>query len=401
MTATSRALAPLLVCLFAASIALGMMSPLIGLLMNEAGLSRALIGANTAMFALAILLVAPFTAGLMRRLGTRWFLVGCLVLCAITAVAFKPFAPSFIWFPIRLAMGCGLAGLWVASEASINEIAEEHRRGFLIGIYATIHTLGFAAGAGLIRLLGTQGWWPFIIAAALMAGAAVPILLSKSLPTPTTSPPPPPVAERPSNSLAAPPPIRDYFRAVPFVMAGALVFGAIDLGVIAMLPVYGARTGFAQGEAALFVFAAAVASPVLQVPLGILADRVSRRRLLFGLGALGLLTAIGLPVALPIPVLRYGVLVLLSGASFGLYTVSLALLGQRFKGPDLAGANASFVFAYGIGALLGPPISGLAMDIWDPHGLAVFLAVLCAGYLIFGLRAAARRQVDDLTPPRR
>jgi MFS family permease len=70
------------------------------------------------------------------------------------------------------------------------------------------------------------------------------------------------------------------------------------------------------------------------------------------------------------------------GAVVGLYTVGLTLLGQRFRGADLAAANSAFVLMYSTGALLGPPLSGLAMDLWNPHGLIAAMGGMCAIYLL-------------------
>lgn len=63
-----------------------------------------------------------------------------------------------------------------------------------------------------------------------------------------------------------------------------------------------------------------------------------------------------------------------------MYTVGLTLLGQRFQGSALISANAGFVVLYEIGALGGPPLSGYAMDLWNPHGLVIAMGCVCLGY---------------------
>ena len=64
-----------------------------------------------------------------------------------------------------------------------------------------------------------------------------------------------------------------------------------------------------------------------------------------------------------------------------MYTVGLAHLGSRLKGPDLAQANAAFILCYAIGMVIGPQIAGVAMDIWGPARLAVALSGMFIGYL--------------------
>ena len=72
----------------------------------------------------------------------------------------------------------------------------------------------------------------------------------------------------------------------------------------------------------------------------------------------------------------------------GIYTCGIALIGERFRRDELAAANASFIFTYEFGHLLGPAVAGIAMAIWDPHGLIV---VAVGAGLIFALVAAVRQ----------
>jgi MFS family permease len=378
MTPPIRALVAVLASLFVGSIGLGMTSPLIGLVMNAAGFSGSVIGLNTAMFAAAIVLFAPAAPRLMRRYGSAAFLIASLAISAVMLLVIRLFEPGWIWFPIRLLIGCGFAGLWVVSESAINQLATERRRGLLIGIYSTIHTLGFAGGAFIMQEVGIKGWTPFVIAAGSMALAGIPILLVRRLP--------PPAVEATRTHF------REFLRLAPFVVTGALVFGIVDLGVLAMLPVYGVRAGLSGAAATQLLVAAQVANPLVQIPLGALADRVSRRALLLAMAVLGILSAAALAPSLGSPALRLGVLVVMGGALFAIYSLSLVLLGQRFKGSRLAEANAAFVFMYGVGSLVGPPAAGLAMDLWNPNGLPGFLALVCAAYLVLGLVTLMRRR---------
>ena len=72
------------------------------------------------------------------------------------------------------------------------------------------------------------------------------------------------------------------------------------------------------------------------------------------------------------------------GISFGIYTVGLALLGQRFRGGDIARANAAFTILYTIGGLVGRPVAGKAMDLVGTDGFGPSIAVF---YLVAGLGA--------------
>ena len=111
------------------------------------------------------------------------------------------------------------------------------------------------------------------------------------------------------------------------------------------------------------------------------------------IGANSAMPALALPLVIAWPVVLWPSLFVWGGVVAGLYTVGLTLLGERFRGPDLVGANAAFVMLYGPGALVGPPLSGSAMDIWNPHGFAAALTVICLAYLVLAaLRQRQRRR---------
>ena len=70
------------------------------------------------------------------------------------------------------------------------------------------------------------------------------------------------------------------------------------------------------------------------------------------------------------------------GLFSGVYIVAMALVGERFRGPDLVTANAAMGLLWGLGSLTGPALSGAAMDIWDPDGFPGTLAAFTALVLL-------------------
>ena len=72
---------------------------------------------------------------------------------------------------------------------------------------------------------------------------------------------------------------------------------------------------------------------------------------------------------------KIAVLFLWGGVFVGLYTLMMALVGSRFQGVDLVGIYAVMGLIWGVGALLGPALAGISMDLL-PHGLPIFAASL-------------------------
>ena len=60
-------------------------------------------------------------------------------------------------------------------------------------------------------------------------------------------------------------------------------------------------------------------------------------------------------------------LFLVMGVAVGsFFVIAMAMIRARFKGTDLIGINASFIFLWGLGDVIGPAFSGGAMQPWGP-----------------------------------
>ena len=72
-----------------------------------------------------------------------------ILLGALAFVGFY-FADSFwMWFPLRAVLHVALTVLFILSEFWISTSAPPHRRGLVLGLYATVLSLGFAGGPWL------------------------------------------------------------------------------------------------------------------------------------------------------------------------------------------------------------------------------------------------------------
>jgi predicted MFS family arabinose efflux permease len=87
-------------------------------------------------------------------------------------------------------------------------------------------------------------------------------------------------------------------------------------------------------------------------------------------------------------------MVIIGSTGFGVYTVSLASLGDRFTGQELVSGSAAFAVVWGIGALLGSVSGGWAMSTFGPHGLPVACAavylLLVVGLVVRGQSASRK-----------
>jgi MFS family permease len=361
------AIAAAIACIAIVGVGLSLSVPLLSLEMERMGVSGFWIGANTAVAGLASMIVVPFVPRLAMRIGVMPILVAAVLTLTVTLPLFKAIFLFPVWFPLRFVFSASLGVLFVLSEYWINAAAPPARRGFVMGIYATVLALGFAVGPALLSLVGTSGWAPYLVGAGLFLLGLIPLAAARGIS---------PVIDKGGGRT-----ILSFLLAAPAATLAALVFGMVETGAFALLPVYGLANGFTAESAAFLVSVLSIGSVLLQLPIGMLSDRVDRRLVLLGVAGLGLASSLAIPLAMERTMLLYPLLVVWGGVIGGLYTVGLAHLGARFTGAELAAANAAFVILYNAGVVAGPPLIGLGMDTAE-HGFAYAVALFLAVYIV-------------------
>ncbi|MBS7544777.1 MFS transporter [Ancylobacter oerskovii] len=342
--------------------------PLLAFELDTRGISSSWIGLNTAVGGIATILCAPFLPDLVRRFGAGPMMMGAVVLGAASLLAFKVTDAFILWFPLRFLFGAALCVLFVVSEFWINAAAPAGRRGLVIGVYATTLSLGFAGGPAVLSLVGTSGWAPYLIGAAFFGLASIPVMIGASQA---------PVIEKEGSRG-----IVSLMRLAPAATLAAFVFGAVETGLVNFLPLYGLRRGLGDGEAALLLTIAELGNVAFQIPLGLVSDRVDRRKLLLVCALVGFGGAALIPFLAIDSFAMAATMFTMTGIVCGMYTVGLALLGARFHGAALATANAAFVMLYSIGLIAGPVTVGAGMGVMGPDGFAFTLAAMLAFYVL-------------------
>jgi MFS family permease len=370
-----RTIAAAILLITLVGISLSLFIPLLSIAMERMQITATLSGLNSAIAGIGTLVIAPFVPRLAARWGIRLVISTAIVSAAATAVAF-PLLPFIAWFPLRLIFGAAIGTLFVLSEYWISAAAPEDRRGIVMGIYATMLSLGFAAGPLLLYVTGTIGTLPYIAGAGVIMLALVPLLAGKDLP---------PMVTR-SHPVAA----FSMMRAVPVATCAALVFGAIETGSFALFPVYGMRSGMPETTAATLISIMAAGNVVSQLPLGWLSDHMNRAQLLLVCAVIGILGCIAMPFAVQDKAIFYTVLFIWGGFTGGLYTVGLAYLSASIEPDKLAEANAAFVMLYSLGLIAGPLFVGSGMDMLGQNGFAAALGLMLALYATIAVVHVAR-----------
>jgi MFS family permease len=362
----------------AVGLGIGALIPLMVLRLEARGVDSWLIGGNGAMVPLAVLLIGPLLPRIIGRLGTmRSMYFGFVLFSAV--VLLLPTTDSLLaWYLLRFLSGAAIGVHWVVTETWMNMMATNRNRGRVMAVYVTMMSGGFALGPLVISGTGIDGTAPFLAIFAAMCVSMVPIVAARRV-APTMPP-------HQSGGL------RNVLTLAPLVMAAALFGGMMDLAVVNMLPLYGLDAGFGTDQAALMLTIFVAGNVALQIPLGWLADRLSKRTVLLFCTASSLLGALLLPLAIDAGPLLWVHLFLWGGVLFAIYTVTLGLLGDSFAPAQLATANTALIMFYNIGSASGPIIAGGAMDLWSRDGLVATIAVAAALLIAIALRRRGTRR---------
>ena len=357
----------------------GLMFPLLALIQESRGIPSWLIGVNSALHPLGIVISVFAIPFLVRRFGARNAVIGAGLVTAAVIVSYPFFDIFPWWFGLRILQGFFVSILFAISEAWIVKFAEGAWRSRILAIYSSILALSFGFGPALITLTGIEGALPFLTGAAILLLAIIPVFFVKDEAVDSED-------ERPLSVFA-------FARKAPILLFAIGMFGIFDAANLSFLPVYAVKKGFDRETAALALTAFVLGNTVLQFPIGWLADHAPKRAVMAGCGTITCLCSFLVPFAFGTWAL-WPVLTVMGATSAGIYTVALGELGERFSGHELVTGTAAFSTMWGLGALAGSLVAGWAIAGFGPDGLpftmaAVFLVFIA--FVIGSIKAAKRK----------
>ena len=376
--AADQSLLPIYLCCLAFGLQAGTGMPLIPLGLEQQGVDRFTSGIVSSAWGLGMLATASRVPALAEQLGAVPLICAGTLANSAICVALAHTEGVTLWFVLAFLSGSLGAVPWVVSETWINLVVEESRRGRVVALYATMVALGLAGGPLVLQLVGVYGPRPFLLAAALGIPVVLPLLLF--------------VRRAPSIQPSEHGSVAGYLLLAPVILLAGMTSGLGEQAAMAFLPIFALDSGVSAQTGATWLSAFVIGNLALQWPIGWMADHVDRRLLLAGCAAASALLA-GLVAAIdPRDAIVFLVLMLWGGASFGIYTVGLALLGQKFSRGDMVRANAAFAMVYTLGGLIGRPTAGAAMDAFSRVGLPLTVAVFYLLAALAALLAFQRRE---------
>ncbi|MDN7140697.1 MFS transporter [Pseudomonas sp. JQ170] len=356
-------------------LALGVTMPLVSLRLEGWGYGSFAIGVMAAMPAIGVLVGAKVSSRLAARFGTPGLMRLCLWAGALS-IGLLALLPSYpVWLVLRLLIGVILTIVFILGESWINQLVVEQWRGRLVALYGSTYALSQLAGPLLLGVVGSEDDLGFWVGAGLLLVAPL-VLLGRSGA---------PVSEACSVTFSD---LIGFCRRLPVIAWAIALFAAFEAMILTLLPVYCLQQGFSTELALFMVSTVVVGDALLQLPIGALADRMSRRTLFSGCALTLLLSSLAIPLFMHTWMI-WPLWVLFGASAGGLFTLSLVLIGERYRDDALVRANAHVAQLWGIGCLIGPLAAGAGSQWVSGHALPLLMAAGAAGLVLLARRPNA------------
>lgn len=297
---------------------------------------------------------------------------------AAASLAFGLLVHPWVWLLLRMFSGLCVVGLYMVVESWLNEQSAGSARGRIFSLYMMSTLVALGAGQVLLLVGDTSELTLFALAAILISLGVVPVAVTR--------------VHEPRIEKEVSAKFTELIRATPFGFIGALSAGLVNGAFWGMAPVFGQQLGLEETQIAMLMSATIFGGAILQWPIGHLSDRMDRRTVLI---LTSFCTAIVSGVAALIVIRGYpGLIVsafLHGGLMFSLYGISVAYSYDHLESGHALEATRGLLLIYGVGALCGPLLVGIAMDLIGPIGLPVVSATTTATLALFGLYRMSRR----------
>ena len=335
-----------------------------------------------------------FTAASLGLLGTGWaigYVAGCLrtpalvarvghirafgAMCAIAAIAVLLsliLVTPWVWIPVRALSGFCFAGAAMIVESWLNERSEAATRGRIFGIYTMVNLVATTAGQMVLTLGDASGYFFFVLAAMVYCLAMLPTAISA-----TTTP-------KPLTSVSLN--LGKLWRNSPIAVFAVLMVGVSNASFGTLAAVYAARIDLSLSDIALFASIPILAGAAMQIPVGMMSDRLDRRIILIGIaGAALIVDALFIFGAFTHPWVVMSFAGLFGATVFSLYPVIVAHANDHAEPGAFIQVSGGLLLVYGIGSIIGPSVAGMAMTAYGASTLFVVTGAAHISLVLFAL----------------
>lgn len=374
MLARLRPIAPVLLGVAFAQLALGVLNPLIGLLLVQRDVATPVIGIVASCYFVGFLLGTQSCDRIVARVGHIRAFAVFSALAADSVLLQAVLDPAWVWAVLRAVTGFAAAGIFLVAESWLNSKTTTEARGRTFGAYLVVSWA--ASAVGPLALASIPGHVLFIAIAMGFATALVPMALTQ--------------IGNPEIGARSRLGIGRLFAISPLGVVACVGAGLVNSAFYQLMPVYVEKLGLSATHLSLLLTTSLLGGLVAQYPIGWLSDRIGRRPVALTTMILGLAFALAL---LAVQGEAFDALLvfafLFAGVMAPLYGLGAGQTNDYVAPKDFVAASGGLLFAWALGASAGPTVASAVMGLIGAAGLFAYIAAILAvvaAFTVFRMR---------------
>jgi len=323
---------------------------------------------------------------LISRVGHIRIFAAFASIASLVILVHAVFVNPFVWFLLRVLTGISMVSIYTVAESWLNDRASNKNRGSVLSLYMVILYGAMGCGMFFLNFSNPINFEPFILISVITSAALIPILLTKRKP--------------PTFKKIEPMSLQEAYISSPFGIVSSFFYGTIQSALFTLLAVYAAGMNFSIFQISVVTFLLAVSGAISQWPIGKISDMYDRRKVIitvsfaaafFALCAVFASRQMYLPDGLATSKFWFYVfLILFSFCSLPMFSLILAHTNDFIPKEKFVAAGASLQFTFGMGAMGGPFLCSIFMNITSLNGFFIFLMFF---HILIGLYGIYRSRI--------
>ncbi|MEO4055446.1 MFS transporter [Solibacillus sp. CAU 1738] len=361
----------------------GMLLPLISVIFETDGVSSTLNGLNATGLYIGTLLISPFIEQPLRKYGYKPVIIVGGAIVFLSLAMFPLWKSVLFWFALRMLIGIGDHALHFATQTWITSSTPHGNLGKSMSIYGLSFSIGFAVGPLFVPLVKISEIFPFVISSAMC-------LLAWSLVFFVGNERPDVIKGNVDNQGS----FTRYKMAFKFGWIAFLppfIYGFLESSLNALFPVYALRKGFDVPMVSVMLAAFSVGAILTQLPLGMLGDKIGRRKVILG-GLFSGSVLFAVCSFFEYSATIVAVLFAITGMCIGsMFSLGITYMTDLTPKELLPTGNLICGIFFSLGSLSGPFLGGLYLQLVKNISFLILISAMLM--IIFIIIASARKFV--------
>jgi MFS family permease len=364
----AKDLAAIFSSIFLSAIGYGILMVMIALKLEANVKNEILISLSTATQIGAGVIFSRFLPSLGRKTGMINSIYFGSIISAICALTLFIYPGYLLWLLIIFCIGTSFFICGVTRNTIMIDLAPTHMRAMIISMGTMLVAIGNSLGPVLLNILQSfDNFSTYVIASGFYIASMIPLARLKKLDA----------VVREEKNIS----IWRYIKNSPKIMLAAFCVNYAMSSSSAFLIIYGIKIGMPEDEASLLL-SVLLFGTIFYIPIGYLADIMSRRFLMIFFAILALAFAYMLHIN-QFSHKIYPLLFLMFGALAGVKLPAIVLINEKYKPTQRLAVNSAFSRISLFGNIVGLFATGAIMKNIGPQGLWLSVIAILSLFLFF------------------